>query len=135
MTAESHAGIPRANPQAGLCCLTANNTPQTCPQGKPSAANHAVALLRFLQLLTTQDICVYSVTHNGAVFPGRAPSLPHSWCLPCVHRGFSPLKVCTLLFSAPSPCAKGNSCSGTHGKDCRNISCWSKGRLLQQKNT
>lgn len=38
---------------------------------------------------------------------------------------FSPKKVWMLLFSAPSPCAGGNSCFGTHGKDCRNISCWS----------
>ena len=42
-------------------------------------------------------------------------------------------KVCMLLFSALSPCARGNSCFGTHGKDCRNISCCSKERLLQQK--
>lgn len=36
-------------------------------------------------LLAIPDICVYSTTHNRVVFPGRAPSLPFSCCLPCVH--------------------------------------------------
>lgn len=68
---------PRAHSPAGIC------THQAAPEANP--LQHTRALLCSLQLLTTPHICVYSTTHNRVVFPGRAPSLPFSCCLPCVH--------------------------------------------------
>lgn len=116
-------------PSRDLLSHPAGSTHQAAPEANP--LQHTMALLCSLQLLAIPDICVYSTTHNRVVFPGRAPSLPFSCCLPCVHYFtyiiffFFPKKVWMLLFSAPSPCAGGNLCFGTHGKDCRNISCWS----------
>lgn len=61
--------IPKASFQVGLCHLTLQPpSRQVPPRGKPSPANRAMALLRSLRLLTIQDICVYSMTHNGGLF-------------------------------------------------------------------
>lgn len=130
--------IPKASFQVSLCHLTPQPpSRQVPPRGKPSPANRTMALLRSLQLLTIQNICVYSMTHNGGLF--SLERLHHCLSPGAYHVSlyfnffliffFHP-KVCMLLFSAPFPCARGNSCFATHGKYCRNISCCSKERIL-----
>lgn len=84
-TARAAMPLPELTPKQGFAVPPCSQHPPACPRGKPSPANHAMALLCSLQLLAIPDICVYSTTHNRVVFPGRAPSLPFSCCLPCVH--------------------------------------------------
>lgn len=71
-TGQSHTGLPwhpqSEFPSWALLPDTAANVPAGLARGKPSPANHAMALLRFLQLLAIQDICVCSVTHNRGLF-------------------------------------------------------------------
>lgn len=91
--------LPELTPKQGFAIPPCSQHPPACPRGKPSPANHAMALLRSLQLLAIPDICVYSTTHNRVVFPGRAPSLPFSCCLPCVH-----LYIYIFFFQRRSGC-------------------------------
>lgn len=102
-----------------------------CPQSKTSPASYTMAQLCFLWLLKIQDICVCSVTPNKGLF--SLEGLHHCFSPGAYHVStyFPPLrKICMLLFPAPSPCARGISYFGTHGKGCGNISCCCKEKLL-----
>lgn len=115
------------------CCPKPQPASQRgCPQGKPSPASHVMVLLCFLWLLAIQDICVYSVTHNRGLF--SLEGLHHCLSPGAYHVStylifFPPGRSARCYFQHP-PCARGNSYFGTHGKDCGNISCYSKERFL-----
>lgn len=69
---------------AGICCLTLQPASTSLPP-RQTLCSTPPWLCSTPQPLALPDICVYSTTHNRIVFPGRAPSLPFSCCLPCVH--------------------------------------------------
>lgn len=139
---QDHASLsPRAHSPTGICCLTLQQLPPACPEANPQQQTLPWLLstpssyLQFqTSVFTPRPITeLFSLEGLHHCLSPAAYHVSISLYI-YIYNFFFPKKVWILLFSAPSPCAGGNSCFGTRGKDCRNISCWSWERLPEQKH-